>query len=320
MNKRFLAIAIAASLAAPLTVMAEGAEIYGLAHVGVTQNSGDDSTDNVTVDSGNSRIGIKGSEDLGGGMKAVYKMEWQVDLPSGSVANMTARNQFVGLSGGMGTVLLGTHDTAVKMVQGKFDMFVDGIADMNRNGMIDGDLRSGNVIGYFSPKMGGMQMVAMLIPGEENGNVAANENTGIADGYSVSFVYEAGPVYVGLGVEGGDLINDQTRLVATYNMDALTVGFLYNVTDTQASTTDEDENGLGVNAAYAFGDNAVKFQYLDVSDNIGGATTGATRIDETTMTLGYDMNLSARTTAFALYRAFSEADITNIGVGIKHSF
>jgi predicted porin len=325
MNKRFLAIAIAAGLAVSSNVMAEGAEIYGIAHAAVVMNSGDDSLDNTTVNSWASRLGVKGSEDLGGGMKAVYKMEFSVDIAD--AGTLGGRNQYVGISGGMGTVLLGRHDTPTKMVQGKFDVFNDTVADMvndqdgrtapaaGANTGIEGDIRQTSAIVYYSPKMGGMQMVALLTPGEEDGSNPANENTGIADGFSVSFTYEAGPLYVGLGVDGGDVLDDQTRLVATYGMDALTVGFLYNVTDTQASTVDEDETGMGLSVAFKMGDNAIKFQYIDVTDNAG--IDGA---DESTMTLGYDANLSARTTAYALYRAFDELDANNFAVGIKHSF
>ena len=351
MNKRLLAIAIAAGLAVPLTVIAaDGAEIYGIAHVAVMQNSGDASTDNTKIDNWASRLGVKGSEDLGGGMKAVYKMEFAVDVAD--AGTISGRNEYVGLSGGMGTVLLGRHDTPTKMVQGKFDVFNDTIADMAFGssfsasevvfgidlngdgdatdtavnvilGGVNGDDRRPSTLTYFSPKMGGMQMIVQLMPGEENGNTpgttaaaaAARDDTGIADGYSDSFAYEAGSLYVGLGIDGGDLINDQTRLAATYGIDALTVGFLYNVTDTQTPTNDEDEAALGLSAAYKLGDNAIKFMYIDITDDFG--IKGA---DETTITVGYDMNLSARTTAYALYRAYDKADINNYGVGLKHSF
>ena len=123
MNKRFLAIAIAAGLAVSSNVMAEGAEIYGIAHVSVNSisaDSGASAIDATTVSSNNSRLGVKGSEDLGGGLKAVYKMEFGVDLAdkAGDACdnydpgcdtlvktfangNLTARNQYVGLSGGL---------------------------------------------------------------------------------------------------------------------------------------------------------------------------------------------------------------------------
>jgi len=326
MNKRFLAIAIAAGLAVSSNVMAEGAEIYGIAHASVNNVSADTGAvaptqsdvpagvDAWSLTSNNSRVGIKGSEDLGGGMKAVYKMEFGVVIAESGT--LTGRNQYVGLSGGMGTVLLGRHDTPTKMVQGKFDVFNDTVADMVTvtGGGIDGDVRADNVIAYLSPKMGGMQLIAALIPGE----TAAND--GISDGTSVSFTYEAGPLYVGVGVDSGDIVDDQMRLAATYNMDALTVGFLYNArSDTAATDLTNDEKGMGLSVKFAMGDNAVKAQFIQASDIAG--VSGA---DATAMTVGYDMNLSARTTAYALYNMFSpdadNMDISVMSVGVSHSF
>ena len=342
MNKRFLAIAIAAGLAVSSNVMADGAEIYGVAHVSVNSisaDSGASAIDATTVSSNNSRLGVKGSEDLGGGLKAVYKMEFGVDLAdkAGDACdndpgcdtfaktfangNLIARNQYVGLSGGMGTVLLGRHDSPTKMVQGKFDIFNDTIADMKQ--VVDGEIRYDNSVTYFSPKMGGMQMIAQLLPGEGlYSGAGCTPCDGIADGASLSFTYEAGPLYVGLGIDTGDLVADDMRLIATYNMDALAVGFIYNTrSDSAYSATDlvNDEKAMGLSAKYAMGDNAVKLQYIQVSDQSGIANN-----DATATTLGYDMNLSARTTAYALYNMYSpdasNTDITTMSVGISHSF
>jgi len=312
MNKRFLAIAIAAGLAAPFTVMAEGAEIYGVAHASVQNVTDDAAGDAWTVTSNNSRVGVKGSEDLGGGMKALYKMEFGVDIADGG--GFSGRNQYVGISGGMGTVLMGRHDTPTKMVQGKFDVFNDTRADMANNG-VDGDVRANNVIAYLSPKMGGMQLIAAIIPGESPGT-----NDGISDGTSVSFTYEAGPLYVGVGMDSGDIVDDQQRLAATYNMDALTVGFLYNArSDSAATDLANDEVAMGVSAKFAMGDNAVKAQFIQLTDQ--GGTAGN---DATATSIGYDMNLSARTTVYALYNMLSpdaaNSDHTDMSVGIVHSF
>ncbi|MDQ1363810.1 MAG: hypothetical protein QG652_1672, partial [Pseudomonadota bacterium] len=262
------------------------------------------------------------SEDLGGGMKALYQMEWQVDMADGTGTatggtNLSSRNQFVGISGGMGTVLLGRLDTPAKTVQGSFDQFVDRVADMNADGMVGGDVRANNAIAFVSPEMGGMQLKVAIVPGESStaatgGADCASECDGIADANSISFTYKAGPLYVGVGLEGGDLVADQTRLVVTYKMDALSAGFLYHETSDIGT---EDETNMGLSAAYALGDNAVKFQYISATDNAGVADA-----DETTMTFGYDMKLSARTTAYALYRMFDEADVNNMGVGITHNF
>ncbi|MBI3188623.1 MAG: porin [Gammaproteobacteria bacterium] len=321
MNKRLLAIAIAAGLAVSSNVMAEGAEIYGIAHVSVDKMSYDDSAeaDDWNVTSRNSRLGVKGSEDLGGGMKAVYKMEFSVDVSD--AGTLGGRNQYVGVSAGMGTVLLGRHDSPTKMAQGKADVFNDTIADMANFG-VDGDERFTNTITYFSPKMGGMQAIVQLKPGEGVA-CAGDVCDGIADGTSLSFTYEAGDLYVGFGMDSGDLIADQMRLAATYKIDTLQVGFLYNArSDDALAATDnaEDEVAMGLSAKFGMGDNAVKAQFFQLSDIDGTANDDATNI-----TLGYDMNMSARTTVYALYSMYSpdvtpDDDVTAFSVGVSHSF
>ncbi|MBD3768044.1 MAG: porin, partial [Gammaproteobacteria bacterium] len=77
MNKNILAIAIAAAVAAPSAFAA--ATVYGKAHMSVDSvNNAQDGTKNgsaTNVASNSSHIGIKGSESLGAGLKAVYKFE-----------------------------------------------------------------------------------------------------------------------------------------------------------------------------------------------------------------------------------------------------
>ena len=354
MNKRFLAIAIAASLAAPLTVMAGDAEIYGIAHVTVDKISADDgaaNSDGWFVTSRASRLGFKGEEDLGGGMKALYKMEFGVNLSDSaastaqgpSASNITARNQVVGIKGGMGTVLLGRQDTPTKLAQGKFDVFNDTIADISASvagltrGDVAGDIRATSSILYSSPVMGGMKMSAMLIPGEARTTggpacTVASPCDGIADGTSISFTYGnkgndgKDPIYVGVAIDSGDTMADNIRLAATYNDNGIGVGFLYNTrSDSAFETTDlaNDEKALGLSFKYAMGSNAIKAQYIQVTDF--GGVSGQ---DGNSITFGYDMNMTDRTTVYALLNLYSpdvvgggpSEDETALSAGISHSF
>ena len=162
--KKILSLAIAAALVAPVAAMAE-ATVYGKAHMVIQNTSEDDGTDEVdvwSVDSIDSRVGVKGSEDLGGGLKAVYKFEFKVNLDDGS--GLGDRNQYVGLAGGFGTLLLGRHDTPLKMSQGKFDQFGDVAGDIKS--VIPGEDRVDNVIAYVSPSMDGLSFVGALVAGE----------------------------------------------------------------------------------------------------------------------------------------------------------
>ena len=315
MKKRFLVIAIAAGLVSPLAANAE-ANVYGIAHAALTSASGDDSKDSIQITSQNSRVGVKGSEDLGGGLKAVYKMEFSVDIAENGQGGLGGRNQYVGLSSAMGTVLLGRHDTPVKMAQGSFDVFNDTVADMAGSvtymgtdyNMVDGEDRAGNVLAYVSPQFGAVKVVAALVPGED----AAGGNDGIADGTSFAVMYEAKDLFVSLGMNGGDLMDDQTRLVATYQMDNMGFGFLYSTTD---FGTADDQVSMGISASAKVDANTFKLQYIDATDMNGSA--GA---DETRTTVGVDHAMSKATSVYALFDSFSELDMTNVSFGMVHKF
>ncbi|HHT00545.1 MAG TPA: porin, partial [Thiomicrospira sp.] len=75
MKKNIIALAVAAAFAAPVA-MADAPTVYGKLNLNVSS----------ITDKGNgvndvaSRVGIKGSEDLGDGLKAIYKMEFELDV------------------------------------------------------------------------------------------------------------------------------------------------------------------------------------------------------------------------------------------------
>lgn len=86
------------------------------------------------VSSNTSRLGLKGSEDLGDGLSAIWQIEQQVNIDdttcAGGTGTLATRNSFGGLkSDSMGTVLLGRHDTPYKIATRKLDVFADNLAD-----------------------------------------------------------------------------------------------------------------------------------------------------------------------------------------------
>lgn len=67
------------------------------------------------MNAGNSHIGLRGTEDLGGGLKAKFQIEGVVEVDNGNAAGFTwQRNGFVGLTGGFGEIKLGIMDTVFK--------------------------------------------------------------------------------------------------------------------------------------------------------------------------------------------------------------
>lgn len=159
-----------------------------------------------------SRIGVKGSEDLGGDLKAIYQVELNVDMSNdnrdaslldGNRGNGIAfRNTFVGLSGNWGTVLMGRHDTPLKMSTGKLDLFADTLADMNYTVGFE-DLRADSVVAYISPAFSGFTFSAAIVPAGGATGIGSfnNDSDSLSGAYSLAGVYNNGPFYVSLAYE-----------------------------------------------------------------------------------------------------------------------
>ncbi len=188
MKKSILAIAVA-SLAASSTAMA-APTVYGNVHLSLNAADNDipDANNNLVISSNTSSIGVKGSEDLGDGLKAIYKIEFGVDIAgkpttnpdknapdntgSGTSAASTGvlnrRDQFVGLKGGFGTFKVGTMSSNYKQMGGKVDPlyrtalegrgFLKTQSNLHGGSGIDRG-RSTNTMQYTTPKMGGFSLV-----------------------------------------------------------------------------------------------------------------------------------------------------------------
>ncbi len=173
------------------------------------------------------RIGVKGSEDLGNGLKAIYQVEFGIQMTeesrqlaaTGSNNSPTMRNSFLGLAGDWGTFLVGRHDTPLKISTGKLDLFSDTMADYNGTvGFYDA--RVDNAIAYISPSLSGFQLMAAVHAGGgstvgsnlPSGNIFADS---IAEGWSAAGIYSNGPFYVSAAYEsyGNNLFMDSDTVL-----------------------------------------------------------------------------------------------------------
>jgi predicted porin len=179
-----------------------------------------------------SRLGFKGSEDLGNGLKAIYQIEFGINLNDTNnnvLSNgdtISYRNTFVGLAGDWGTFLLGRHDTPMKISTGKLDLFSDTMADYN--GTVGfRDLRADNVVAYISPSWSGFQLAAAFVPsgGATGGGNGLNlEEDSLADTYSIAAIYSNGPFYASAAFENlnSEHFNDQATALDGNNCPVVT--------------------------------------------------------------------------------------------------
>jgi len=313
MNKTILATAITSILCTPLMVQAADTKtsntpiVYGKAHFSYgmldTKVNGVTTVDNWQARSHASRFGIKGSRELGEGLKAVYKFEWQVDYEQSTDAALDRRNMYVGLKGGFGEFRIGRHDTPLKLAQGKFDQFGDTDADLKNAGDEDGENRLDNVLVYLG-KTGNVGYSFAVAPGEDASG--ANADEGPADTVSAAVNYKKGPVYVALAHDtyenGASAANDSlTRLVATYKFSDMQVGLLVQNGVEAADNIAAEEDWLGVSFNTKVGAKGkIKAQYITVEDN------ATAKKDGTLMAVGYDYKFDKKTSAYVMYSSLEE--------------
>ena len=308
MNKTLIAMAVAGVMAAPTAAMAD-ATVYGKVHVSVDFMSYDSASntpeDNTVLSTNSSRIGFKGSEDLGGGMKAIWKLESGIAV-DGETGTLKARNRYVGLSGGWGTLLGGIHDTPMKSIGRKVELFPEYLGDhrnlMGGNTTAGWDLRTKNTLAYVSPKFGqgfGFS-AAYVFDHEVDANVAETDDNN-QTALSANVTWTSGNWFVGAAYESHDRITvapstteseSAIRVSAAWTPGAWKVIGLYHTVSAVAGTNDYSVAGLG--AAYKMGKNVIKAQYYMRSSDIADA-------DSTLAAVAWDYKFSKRTTAYIAY-------------------
>ena len=252
-----------------------------------------------------SRFGFRGTEDLGGGLKANFVMEAGVTLDDG--ASGTGGGKFfsqaawVGLSGGFGELRLG------RQVLGSFDVYASGLSAAWGSGLYEvgativqgGEVRASNAIQYRTPDFGGISGTISLLAPEVNRSTSApvaggNSTASIANktGVDLSIAYAAGPLFVGAGY------NKQN---STGTINNGLAGPANVVTTVSGPRTD-----FTLSASYDFEVVQPFFNYTNRKDRSGGSTfTGGvlTAIGGTTLggnAVGSGENTKSRQYALGL--------------------
>ena len=304
MNKKLIAVAVAATLALPMIAAqasdmeTKGPSVYGKLHLNLGKYDELGTTnDNWRLNSFASRLGFKGQQNLGEGLAGTYKFESEIDVAGDKVSELSTRNTYVGLKGGFGELRVGRHDSPLKMAQGKFDQFGDTEGDLKHVGSQDGENRNTNSITYLG-KFGGMGLNAQINPSEGDGTTSGQ---GIADNSSIALSYTSGPLYLAVAHDSydkkvGASENGMTSMFATYKVAGMQFGLLSQtgVEKPSASTAKETWLGLSFNTKLG-SDNKLKAQYITVKDN------ATSQLKTTSSTIGLDHKLGKKGTLYAMY-------------------
>ncbi|QBR01953.1 porin [Paraburkholderia pallida] len=182
--------------------------LYGIIDESIqyTHNATPTGGNQIGLYSGNisgSRWGLKGSEDLGGGLKAIFQLEDGFDVNNGKMgtyngtSSLFGRQAYVGLeSDRYGTVTLGRqYDPLVDQVQGLTDdaYFGSSFATAGDVDNYDNSSRTNNAVKYVSQNYAGLQVEAMYAFGGVAGQ------TGSGQTWSAAASYNNGPFSIAAG-------------------------------------------------------------------------------------------------------------------------
>ncbi|MDO9221320.1 MAG: porin, partial [Thiobacillus sp.] len=265
MKKSLIALAVASAVSAPAFAATANVDIYGRMAFSVdyvdTNNLIGDGADVVTGRDNVSRFGIKGTEDLGNGLAAIWQVETQLNTAT-TTGGTSLRNTFIGLSSkSLGTVMLGRHDTPYKLATGSLDVFADTAGDYNTiigttsSGTIY-DNRAPQMIAYLSPTWTGFSFAAAYAE-TKNVEAGAGDNQ---QGFSTMGKYVNGPIFASLAYEtfsgaagGGSTATVDTEAYKAglgVKLGAFQLGAVYEMIDSSAAASADERDAYYMNAMY----------------------------------------------------------------------
>jgi predicted porin len=313
MQKKLLTIVVAGAFAMPVAALAQ-VTVYGTIDGGLrnqskAQTAGGDESNLVVTDGlrTTNRLGFRGSEDLGGGLKANFTMEGQHASDTGATAINTARKSVVGLSKGGMSLDIGRDYTANFKTQGIYDPMSYTYTGIVPSVLNTAGVRFSNLVtAGFRFGTGGIR-VDYTTGGQQNPDGTPGDDTG--DGVGINGDFAFGPVTIAAAFSTFDenaagLSRDTTNIGARYMMGAFTFRAGWSNTESESNTA----NGvagvaespmfmLGVQYAISPTLNARLGYYSMDTENAAGATLQ----ERKQMIVALDYYLSKRTTAYVAY-------------------
>jgi predicted porin len=343
MKKSLVALALFGAFAA--TAQAQSSvQIYGTIDAGLGKSTG--STTAVTKRD-NNKLGFKGTEDLGNGLKAIFQLEIRYESDTGTVENTSGANSRplfqgqsrVGLQGDFGTVRLGRGLTAFQESSTAFepwsgmptpagfqtDITVAAYSSDPLSAPGNSRNRFSNAVFYNSPVISGFQFNATVAAKEANGNIAVPATANnyfvpanavpASNPYSVSATYNYGQFAGMAAYERNGLQAKLWSVAASFNpvTELKLMASYQHQDDGNFKIINTDTKAWLVGANYDVGPGKVRAGYGQKTPD------GVTKTKQAS--LGYDYNLSKRTYLYAdISNRKAATSITYIGLGVHHNF
>ena len=344
MNKKLVAVAVAGLLAAPLAAQAQNANVtlYGRLNLDLENVSGrqaDGSNPRVwRLSSNSSRLGVRGTESLGGGLNAIFQIESNVsgDTGNSSSSGFASRETFVGLQGTWGTwkmgkflmplddmhPIFGNVPTFTTSILSTANLWAQGAQSKGTGGF---DARLGNSMRYDSPVWAGFNFSGQISlrdssgfadiapPAGDNGEHTAELRHAYV--WGAAGFYNNGPLQVGaayeqnIKVRGPGLSDHDWTITGAYNFGIVRPALVYEKIKYDTPTGELKRDFWGVSATGPLGPGVWYAFYGQANDGKGSAIDG-TRVGGLTKgsetgskqwEVSYSYPLSKRTTVYAGY-------------------
>lgn len=305
MKKSIIALSVLAAVAGAAQAQSS-VTIYGVIDMALQhQNTGEPAGSTLALDSGiqsGSRLGFKGTEDLGGGLKANFQLEMGINADTGRSAQggvTFGRQAWVGLSGDFGAVTMGRQYSPLFIAVDTVDPFGTGLTT--------GTAGSGTStlgLGAYAIDLAGNAI-------RVNNSIAYNTNT--IEGFTGTLMYGFGEVagnttggrYIGLG--------------GTYAAGPLTAVLVYSAKQNAAGTN--NNKGIFAGATYNFGEVTGHVAFAKNSDD----GVGAAALDRRVWMLGATVPVGAGSIMASYTRTTNQnsllkaADGSHFGIGYSYS-
>ncbi|WP_179401313.1 porin [Burkholderia guangdongensis] len=267
-------------------------------------------------------FGLKGTEDLGGGLTAQFQLENGFAITDGAInhsnGNFFGRQAWVGLGGGFGTVKLGLqYSPFVLAVLGSDPRRVSHFGS-TLNSYVDNVLVTGlfnqNSVSYTTPTLAGLTGSAMVAFGGQAGDFQAGRQ------YSGSLKYQLGGLNVNAGFYDSNAATSPTPVPSTVAFVGRTLGASYNFGPVTASAAFASYKVAGSfsNNVYSGG---LDYQATSALDLNGGAWYTTDRNDTHNHSLmasvGADYSLSKRTGLYAQVGVVNNHGAMDSGLAIN---
>ncbi len=350
-------IAAAAVLAAGTAFAQSSVTLYGRVNTSVERQKVGDATRTVLQDSA-SRWGLRGSEDLGGGLKALFVLESGFGSDTGALSTaygagrLFQRESWVGVeSSSFGRVRLGNMGQSAA-----YYATADYISMHNHDTGTSSDAfylypgRKQNAISYNTPSFGGLVVEAQYSMRQDAANVETTSNATGKNTAQIAANYDRGPLHLGatylrgpldFGFQGvafagfaGGVVNDTKEygLRALYEFGPLTVGayWVHNQIDPVGAEIKRD--AFRLSGMYTIGGNELHLN-VGYADKFKLNGTKVADSDALQYTVAYNYNLSKRTKVYAFYTKVDNkanvsyfgtgangVDFSSFALGVRHAF